>query len=115
MSFGLVSYSEILVSARARVKMALSGRGMDECVDVPRAVRSDETRRLVGGRDADVLNLAGLVLDDPAAFVQGKFAIDLVPGFLGEIARAVAGRLLRRPPRAKMMSRASGRFCFAIS
>ena len=29
-SLGLVSYSESLASARARVKMALSGRGMEE-------------------------------------------------------------------------------------
>ena len=33
-----VSYAEILASARDSAKIALSGRGIDECVEVPRAV-----------------------------------------------------------------------------
>ena len=35
------------------------------------------------------MDFAGGVLDDPAAFVEGEFAIDLVPGVFRQEARAV--------------------------
>src|SRR5262249_6576703 len=42
-SFGRVSYDESLASARDRAKIALSASGIEECVDVPRAVSTSDT------------------------------------------------------------------------
>ena len=87
--------------------MALSGRGIDEWVDVPRAVRTMFAPPLSAVEMLDVLHLPGLVLDDPAALVEGELAVDLRPVRLGQ------PRVLYCAPSSsasarKITSRASG-------
>ena len=53
-------------------------------MDVPCAVSTREIGGFVGGRNADVANLAVGPLHDPAAFVEGELAIHFVPMRLRE-------------------------------
>ena len=71
------------------MKIALSGLGIEECVDVPVAVNDQGNGHFVARGNAHVLHSTLRILYDPSAFIQSEFAVHQIPMRFGEPTRVV--------------------------